>query len=105
MTLPAVLSNFLSSEKGVAFLLVYLVAIAFTLGGVINPTSAQWLDNTTLWLGIYTGGKAIQGAAAAISSRPAAAPAETTTVVTATAAALPSVQKLPSPVQTPKDTP
>jgi len=80
--MPSVLSNFLNSEKGVAFLLVYLGAIGLTALGRIEPTTAQWLDNTTLWLGIYTGGKAIQGAASLISHRPAASPATTATTNT-----------------------
>jgi hypothetical protein len=98
--MPTVLSNFLNSEKGVAFLLVFLVAVAFTVFGVISPTSAQWLDNTTLWLGIYTGGKAIQGAASAISSRPLSAPSETMTVLTQTTA-----PPAPGPTPTPAPAP
>ncbi len=73
-----VLKSFLNSEKAVASGL--LVIAATVLAAVGKITVQEWMDYTEVLLGIYVGGKAIQGTAAAFAARnnpPPALPAPT----------------------------
>lgn len=74
-----VLKSFLNSEKAVASGL--LVIAATVLAAVGKITVQEWMDYTEVLLGIYVGGKAIQGTAAAFAARnnppPASPPAPT----------------------------
>lgn len=72
--MPDVLKNLLNSEKGVMALLVIAATTLLFAIGRIEPTTEQWMEYSVLWLGIYTGGKTIQGAASAIANRPATLP-------------------------------
>jgi len=80
--MPQVLANLLSSEKGVMALLVIVATAVLAALGRIEPTTEQWLEYSTIWLGIYTGGKTIQGAASAIANRPTPAPHDVTSATT-----------------------
>jgi len=62
-----VISDFFHSEKGVfGYALPLLIATLFVFLGRI--TEEQWMDFAVLMAGIYTGGKAIHGGAAAIAN-------------------------------------
>jgi len=85
-----VLKNFFSSEKAVFAFLIFLVGSALVIMG--RMTVPQY-EEFVLWvLGIYTGGKALQGGLAAIGSGTSAA--------TATNSTLQEVAKLLSDIAT-----
>jgi hypothetical protein len=67
MSIPQVVKDLLNSEKGVlAITLLIAITVLTALG---KMTLAEW-QNMALWVfGIYTGGKAVQGAAAQFSGR------------------------------------
>lgn len=68
--MTAVLKNFLGSEKAIAtFIPVLGVTIALLMGKV---TYDQWSDFSLIAMGIYVGGKTIQGSAAALAAKPSA---------------------------------
>ena len=76
MPIIQVLKNFLGSEKGILALALIIGATVLTALGKMSLT--EWQAYTIWIFGIYTGGKAIQGAASAVRSLkapPAAAPA------------------------------
>jgi len=60
-----VIKQFMNSEKAVAAGVLVAVSTVFVFLDKI--TVAQWMSYTQVLLGIYVGGKAIQGAAAAVS--------------------------------------
>lgn len=74
MPFLAVLKNFINSEKAVASFVVLAGATAFVFTGKI--TVQEWMDFSKWVLGIYVGGKAIQGAASQFSGRPVKAEIE-----------------------------
>jgi len=65
MPILQVLKNFLGSEKGILALALLIAATVLTALGKMSL--AEWQDYSIWIFGIYTGGKAIQGAASAIS--------------------------------------
>ncbi len=65
------MKDFFSSEKGVfGYLLPLAIATAFVFMGRITET--EWMEFALVMAGIYTGGKAIQGSAAAVANGKAA---------------------------------
>jgi hypothetical protein len=64
MPIIQVLKNFLGSEKGILALALIIGATVLTALGKMSL--AEWQEYTIWIFGIYTGGKAIQGAASAI---------------------------------------
>lgn len=65
-TLKGVMGNLLGSEKAIACGL--LVAGATVLCAIGKITVEQWMSYTQVLAAIYVGGKAIQGAGAAIGA-------------------------------------
>lgn len=61
-----VLKSFLNSEKAVASGVLVIAATVLVAVGKI--TVQEWMDYTEVLLGIYVGGKALQGSAAAIAA-------------------------------------
>ena len=72
--LKQVITNFIGSEKAVAAFIVLLAASIFTFTGKMSIS--EWKEIALWVLGIYTAGKSVQGAAAAIagSLNPTATP-------------------------------
>jgi hypothetical protein len=68
------LVNLLHSEKAVTSGLLVLAASAMAMTGQI--TTEQWMDYTQTLLGIYIGGKTVQGAVSTIAGRKTAELAE-----------------------------
>jgi hypothetical protein len=64
MPIVQVLKNFLGSEKGILALALIIGATVLTALGKMSL--AEWQEYTIWIFGIYTGGKAVQGAASAI---------------------------------------
>ena len=64
MPIVQVLKNFLGSEKGILALALIIGATVLTALGKMS--FAEWQEYTIYIFAIYTGGKAIQGAASAI---------------------------------------
>jgi hypothetical protein len=91
-----VLKNFFSSEKAVFAFLVFLVGSALVIMG--RMTVPQY-EEFVLWvLGIYTGGKALQGGLAAIGSGTSAATA-TNSTLQEIAKVLSSMEQKPIPAE------
>ncbi len=67
MALPTVVKQLLGSEKALASGFLLIAATIFAALGRID--AVQWMDYTQVILGIYVGGKAIQGAAATLADR------------------------------------
>ncbi len=65
MPIIQVLKNFLGSEKGILALALIIGATVLTALGKMSL--AEWQEYTIWIFGIYTGGKAIQGAASKIA--------------------------------------
>lgn len=65
MGIPTILKNFLNSEKAIASAIPLIIATVFVFMGRI--TEQEWMDFAMAITGIYVGGKAIHGAAAAVS--------------------------------------
>ena len=61
-----VLKNFINSEKAVASGILAIGATVLTALG--QMTIDQWMGYTQIILGIYVGGKTLQGAATAIGN-------------------------------------
>ncbi len=61
-----VLKNFGHSEKAIYSLIPLVIATVFVFTGRI--TEQEWMGFAEIIVGIYIGGKAVQGAAAAVSS-------------------------------------
>lgn len=73
--LPTVLRQLFASEKAVAS--GALVVLATALAGLGKISFAEWQEYTIWCLGIYVGGKTVQGAASLLGAkRDAAPPAE-----------------------------
>ena len=66
MGLPAILKNFLNSEKAVASAVPLIIATVFVFTGKI--TYQQWMNFAETLTAIYVGGKALHGAAAAVGT-------------------------------------
>jgi len=71
--LKQVITNFIGSEKAMAAFLVLIAASVFTFTGKMSI--AEWKEIALWVLGIYTAGKTVQGAAAAIAGKPETLPA------------------------------
>lgn len=65
--IPAVLKNFLNSEKAVAAGVLAAIATVFVFTNRI--TVQEWMNYTEVLLAIYVGGKALQGGAAALAQK------------------------------------
>jgi len=72
MGIPTVVKQLFNSEKAIAAGLLVISAVILLMLGRI--TVEQWMSYTQVLLGIYVGGKSVQGAAAALSQRPPSAP-------------------------------
>lgn len=66
MPLFQVLRNFVGSEKAVAAGLLVIAATVLTVLG--KMTLSEWQDYSLWCLGIYTGGKTVQGAASVMAN-------------------------------------
>lgn len=66
-----VIKSFLNSEKGVFAYLLPMIGVT-VLAALSKISAQQWVEYAILFSGIYTGGKAIQGAGAAIGDGKAA---------------------------------
>ncbi len=62
-----VIKNLMSSEKAVASGVLVLASSVMVLTGELTPQ--EWMEYTQTLLGIYVGGKTVQGVAAAMSGR------------------------------------
>jgi hypothetical protein len=71
--MPQILKNFLNSEKAIASAIPLIIATVFVFTGKI--TEQEWMNFAMAITGIYVGGKAIHGAAAAGSKHKADAEA------------------------------
>lgn len=76
--MPQVLKELFSSEKGLlGIVMLVIFSLAFFLGKI---TVTEWRETSLYIFGIYVGGKSIQGAASAIASKGASAPASHTPI-------------------------
>lgn len=62
-----VLKNFLNSEKAVASGMLVVASSVMAVTGQLTPQ--EWMAYTQTLLGIYVGGKTLQGAASALAGR------------------------------------
>ena len=58
-----IIKNFLNSEKAIASGVLVIASSLMTIAGKLTPQ--EWMDYTQTLLGIYVGGKTVQGAVAA----------------------------------------
>lgn len=65
--LKQVITNLIGSEKAIAAFIVLLAATIFTFTGKMSMS--EWKEIALWVLGIYTAGKSVQGAAAAIAGK------------------------------------
>jgi hypothetical protein len=64
-----VIKNFLNSEKAIASGALVIAASAMVVVGKLTPQ--EWMDYTQTLLGIYVGGKTVQGAIASLGGKEA----------------------------------
>lgn len=62
-----IIKNFLNSEKAIASGVLVIASSLMTIAGKLTPQ--EWMDYTQTLLGIYVGGKTVQGAVAALAGR------------------------------------
>jgi hypothetical protein len=68
--IPVILKNILGSEKALATLIPTVgVTVALLMGKV---SYEEWSQFSLIAMGIYVGGKTIQGSAAVLAAKPAA---------------------------------
>ena len=65
MNIPMIIKQFLNSEKAVASGLAVIAATVFVFLGKIS--AQEWMSYSQVVLGIYVGGKSVQGAVTALA--------------------------------------